>query len=168
MSGGSSKTLLLDTNVFIQAHQRYYAQDICPAFWRSLLCHYRRNSLISLDRVKDEIKVGKDQLWDWAKVMPAGMFASSTAPNIQVTYGQIINWVNGQRFIINGINKFAAGADGWLVAYAMVHDMIVVTDEQPNPNVKRRVPIPNVCQQFGVSYIDTFSMLRNLRIQFKA
>ena len=27
---------VLDTNVFIQAHRRYYAQDVCPGFWECL------------------------------------------------------------------------------------------------------------------------------------
>jgi len=27
---------LLDANVYIEAHQRYYGMDLCPGFWRWL------------------------------------------------------------------------------------------------------------------------------------
>ena len=33
-------------------------------------------------------------------------------------------------------------------------------------NVRRRVPIPNVCEAVGVPYVDTFDMLRALSTQF--
>ena len=62
--------------------------------------------------------------------------------------------------------EFARGADGWLVAYAQVEPVIVVTNEQPAPSSKRRIKLPDVCDQFGVRWEDTFSMLRSLNIQF--
>lgn len=30
--------------------------------------------------------------------------------------------------------KFATEADGWLVAYSLVHGTVVVTNEQPRPD----------------------------------
>jgi hypothetical protein len=39
---------------------------------------------------------------------------------------------------------------------------VIATNEAPNPNIKRRVPIPDVCTAFGVDYTDTFGMLRAL------
>jgi pimeloyl-ACP methyl ester carboxylesterase len=60
----------------------------------------------------------------------------------------------------------ANGADGWLVAYAKVMDCVIVTQEVLNPDIKRKVPIPNVCQSFSVSFIDTFEMLRRLGVRF--
>ncbi len=35
MSAG--KRYVLDANVFIDAHQNYYAFDICPGFWNALI-----------------------------------------------------------------------------------------------------------------------------------
>lgn len=32
----SDAIFLLDTNVFIEAHQRYYGLDLCPGFWDAL------------------------------------------------------------------------------------------------------------------------------------
>ena len=63
-------------------------------------------------------------------------------------------------------DEFARVADGWLIAYAQVHGLTVITQEVYDPNVKRKVPIPNVCRQFDVQYGDTFMMLRSLGVRF--
>jgi len=57
-------------------------------------------------------------------------------------------------------------ADGWLVAYAKVKGCVVVTHELPSPDVRRKVPIPNVCRAFNVQFVDTFEMLRTLGVRF--
>ena len=62
--------------------------------------------------------------------------------------------------------KFATEADGWLVAYSMVHGTVVVTNEQPPPESRNRVLLPDVCVQFKVPYKDTFFMLRELTLRF--
>ena len=36
---------------------------------------------------------------------------------------------------------------------------------QGAPNVRSRVPIPNVCQAMGLSWTDTFDMLRSFGVQ---
>jgi len=61
---------------------------------------------------------------------------------------------------------FASGADGWIVAYAKAKGHIVVTHEVLNPDIRRKVPIPNVCNAFDVNYHDTFEMLRKLGVRF--
>lgn len=42
---------------------------------------------------------------------------------------------------------------------------IVVTLEKFDPQVRRKIPIPNVCQAFGVRFIDTFGLLRTLGVR---
>lgn len=55
-----------------------------------------------------------------------------------------------------------------MVAYAKTNpDQIVVTHEEFNADAKKRVPLPNVCKQFGVSYVDTFAMLKELKARFR-
>ena len=78
-----------------------------------------------------------------------------------------MNWVqNSSQFKPEAKSKFAAGADGWLVAYAQAHNAVVVTHEKFSADAKSRVIIPNVCQQFNVRYLNTFEMLRQLGVQF--
>lgn len=62
--------------------------------------------------------------------------------------------------------SFAASADGWLIAFAKAKDFVLVTQEEHAPLARNRIPIPNVCEQFGVDYCDTIHMLRDLNVQF--
>jgi len=113
---------LLDANVFIAAARQYYGFDLVPSFWRSLEDHARTGRIGSIDRVKDELLRGKDDLAEWAQ----GAFA------------------------------------GWLVAYAKVYGLTVVTHETYAPDARKKVPIPNICRAFAVTYVDTWAMLRAL------
>ena len=62
--------------------------------------------------------------------------------------------------------KFASGADGWLVAYAIVHDATVVTNERRAPDSRRDIKLPDVCNAFEVRYTNVFAMLRSLKVSF--
>jgi len=42
----------------------------------------------------------------------------------------------------------------------------VVTNEQPAPDAKREIKLPDVCNQFSVGYADTFSMLHQVGMQY--
>lgn len=108
-----------------------------------------------------------DALYNWTKAAPRELFVSSAGQPVLDTYVDVMTWVQSQpQFLPNAIGEFASGADGWLVAYAQVHELAVVTDEVLDPKVRRRVPIPNVCKQFCVNYLNTFEMLRQLGVRF--
>jgi hypothetical protein len=78
-----------------------------------------------------------------------------------------MTWVQAQnQFSPPAKADFANGADGWLVAYARAKGCVVVTQEVPAPDARRKVPIPNVCQAFDVPFVNTFEMLRALGVQF--
>jgi|SRR5438477_9163972 len=42
---------VLDTNVFVQAHRRHYAFEICPGFWECLIHYHQTARIVSIDRV---------------------------------------------------------------------------------------------------------------------
>jgi len=78
-----------------------------------------------------------------------------------------MRWVQAQdQFLDAAKTNFATVADGWLVAYAKAREYIVVTHELPAADARKKVPIPNVCEALGVSYVDTFTMLRELGVRF--
>ncbi len=159
-------TYVLDANVFIQAARRYYAFDVAPRFWDSLVQHAGNGQVCSIDRVLEELERGKDELAAWANNDLSDAFVSTDEADVIRVYRQIMSWVQVQsQFTDAAKADFASGADGWLVAYAKVKGCVVVTQEVFDPAVKRKVPIPNVCQAFGVQYIDTFAMLRRLGIK---
>jgi hypothetical protein len=63
-------------------------------------------------------------------------------------------------------SKFMSGADPWLIAKAQTIGAVVVTHEQPAPDAKSRVPIPDVCKAFGVDCIPPYDALRAMAASF--
>ena len=61
---------VLDANIFIEAHRRYYAQDLCPGFWDCLTHFSIERRILSIDRVRDELFVSQDRLVEWVKESP--------------------------------------------------------------------------------------------------
>ncbi len=157
---------VLDANVFIDAKNRYYAFDLAPGFWESLINHAGNGRILSIDYVNEELEKGKDDLAQWAKNYFSHAFISTDEEDVQECYREVMTWVQGQnRFLDAAKADFARGADGWLVAYAKTKGCIVVTLEVISPDIKWRVPIPNVCQAFGVQFVNTFEMLRSLGVE---
>lgn len=166
MSEQSAAAFLLDTNVFIEAYRRYYAMDLCPGFWDCLEHYSQEAYLLSIDRVREEIDEG-DPLNTWVSQAPDKLFASTADEQVIRSFGNMMRWVQGNdQFSQQAENEFARVADGWLVAYAEVYGLTVVTHETLKPEAQKRVPIPNVCRHFNVPYQDTFSMLRALDVTF--
>ena len=167
MSQQKPPTFLLDTNVFIGAHNGYYQPAFCPAFWDCLLHYFDAGRILSIDSVKNEI-TKPDDLVQWTRNAPSALFASTREQQVIAAYASIMNWVqNHAQFTRGAKSKFASVADGWLVAHAQVHSAVVVTHEANQPGAKTRVHIPNVCQQFNVPYCNTFDMLRQLGVRFE-
>jgi len=159
---------LLDSNVFIEAHRNYYAFDLCPGFWDSVIWHHENGRLMSLDKVRAEIVHETDALVDWIHVkMPSSGFAVSSDAEVITEFGKIQAWANAQtQFTDAARSEFASVADAWLVAYAKIHNLILVTHEVFSADAKKRIPLPNVCKAFDVNYTNTFKMLRSLEVQF--
>jgi hypothetical protein len=165
-----AKLYVADSDVFITAKNRYYAFDICPGFWKCVVRRHGDGRLCSIDRVKSELLTGRktEDLVVWAtNEVPNSFFRGVDDDAVATKYTEIMLWAQrNPRFFDFAKAKFAAGADGWLVAFAVVHDAIVVTNEQPAPVSRRDIKLPDVCDQFGVAYRDTFQMLRDLAVQF--
>ena len=157
----------LDTNVFIEAARRYYAFDLAPGFWDALNDLVSAQRICSIDRVDAEIR--EDSVREWIDNGGfANGFASTDSVEVALMFGQVMTWVNQQVQFTNAAKaEFASGADGWLIAYSKLHNLSLVTHEVLRLDVKRKVPIPNVCQAFSVPYVDTFDMLRALSISLR-
>lgn len=53
---------VLDSNVFIEAKNRYYAFDICPGFWDWLHAAHESGQVFSIEAVKQELTSRDDEL----------------------------------------------------------------------------------------------------------
>lgn len=162
---------ILDADVFITAKNRYYAFDICPGFWASVIHHHRAGRTYSIDRVRNELLVGRktEDLVQWVtKDLPDSFFLSVDDEPVTSAYTEVMMWVQrSPQYFDFAKAKFATGADGWLVAYAKIHGAVVVTNEERRPEAKRVIQLPDVCAQFNVSYTDPFQMLRDLAVRLE-
>lgn len=166
MSDG--KRYVLDANVFIEAHQRYYGLDVCPGFWLALIRQHESKRVFSIDKVKVEILAGNDPLSRWARdTAPSTFFKGTADKAVSDAFRDVANWVQAEpQFSPEAKAQFASVADGWVIAYAKANGLVVVTHEEYAPDARKTVPIPNACLEFNVDYCDTFAMLRALKVQF--
>lgn len=162
---------IVDSDVFITAKNRYYAFDICPGFWDSVIHGFQMGRLRSIDKVRQELLNGRpeEDLVQWVKNgLPADFFLDTAEPEVVAAFGEVMLWVQrSPQYFDRAKAEFATKADGWLVAYAMVHGRCVATNEQPNPDSRKEVKLPDVCTQFGVAYEDTFAMIRALQVRYE-
>jgi hypothetical protein len=161
---------VLDSDVFIAAKNAYYAFDVCPGFWKAVLREHERGRVFSVSRVRGEVLSGdkKEDLVKWVRnKVPPEFFLEVDDGPVTAMFAQFMLWSQRHtRYSDAAKAKFATGADGWLVAYAKVHSAIVVTNEQPAPDSRREIKLPDVCAQFHVRCEGTFAMLRKLEVKF--
>lgn len=158
---------VLDTSVLTQAARTYYAFDIAATFWERLTELFNQRRVISIDRVKDEIDEGKDDLKDWTDAIPDA-FRSTTDQTVLSAYAQVIQWANSHpQYTPAAKAKFADkdNADAWVVAFAIANQCTVVSQETSAPASKVEIKLPDVCRAFNIECINTFEMLRRLKVK---
>ena len=162
-----NSVLLLDSDVLIAAHRIYYAPEYFPGFWKCLEHYLDVGRLLIIDPVRNEVDA-PGELVQWVRHLPQHAFVSVDTSTTQ-TYQRIAEWIRqNPQFTPAALNKFANGADGWLVAYALVHNATVITNEVSAPDSRNNVKIPDICRQFGAtSPLNTQNMLRELGANFE-
>ena len=166
MSGSSR--YVLDSNPFIEAKNRYYGFELCPGFWKGLILQHNNDRVYSIDRVLDELTDAGDELSDWAKEdAPKTFFKKTQDRAVIEMFQRMTTWVNAQpQFSPAARMEFASVADGWVMAYAKVNKLSVVTHEEFASQAQKKVPMPNVCLEFDIEYVNTFDMLKDLNVKF--
>ena len=163
------KKYLIDANVFMDASRRYYQFSFGSPFWHKLESFANEGKIISIDKVFQEIKLGKDELKEWATSSFCYFFDTTKTEKIFNNWKSLMIWADSeQQFTRLAKDEFMDidNADAWISAYAMANDCIVVTLEAFNSQIKKQIRLPNVCDRFGIDWIDTFDMLNLLRFSF--
>jgi hypothetical protein len=161
-------TYLLDANTLIEAKNRYYRMTVCPAYWSWVGRSHDAGVVSSIEPVGAELRRGNDELAEWAKNQ-AGLFLPVSDEATQQAFVQVAAHVASQLAVmkVGALEDFLDGADPWLIAKAITtKDAVIVTHEQFNPQTRRKYSIPNVCQHFGVAWIDTFELLGRTDAKF--
>ena len=155
---------LLDANVFIEAKNRQYGFDFCPAFWDWLTLKQDEGLVFSIRQVGDELHAGDDDLARWARDRGEAFFLPPD--NALLTAAtHVSDWVVTQNYEPIAINMFLQVADYWLVASALTGEHTVVTHEVP-ANSTKKIKIPNACVGLGVRFVTPYQMLRQERARF--
>lgn len=96
---------LIDSNVLIEAKNRHYGFDFCPAFWTWLVESNLRDRVFSIEGVKQELVKRDDDLANWALELGERFFLRPTrqVPDILKTIGE---WADRQGFEAPVIEKF--------------------------------------------------------------
>lgn len=119
---------LIDANCFIEPKNTYYTFDICPGFWDWLDEQNRVSNVYSIDKVREELMSGNDELARWAKARPH-FFLPIDADTL--TYVREIGaWLTSSKiYKTHVIERFMSGADPFLIAYGLAHGHTLVTHE---------------------------------------
>lgn len=159
---------IVDSNFFIQAHRSIYPLDVVQSFWLKVRDLSQSGTIVSIDKVKKEIfdnSSHEDDLKHWCgSNLPSDFFINTDS--VLNNYISIVTWVYSMshHYTTNAIQEFLKTdlADPWLIAFAMSNNWTIVTYEKSEPNIKRKIKIPEVCNQFNVRYINTIEMFREL------
>jgi len=161
----ANQTYCLDTNVLIQAWQKYYCPELCPEYW-AVLNHLGITGRIFLpEEVRDEITGTDDYLAKWVKgcKIPIIKTNQSVTTNLSKLYSS--NPLH--KYLVDN-TKARSLADPWVIAHAMSHNATVVTKEvKITAASSKKIKIPNVCENMNVRCINDFQMIKELELNFR-
>lgn len=157
-------TYLLDANVFIEAKNRHYGIDFCPAFWTWIYREHVAQKVFSIGEVAEELHAGNDDLAKWARGGIKPMFTQLDDAAVE-RLSEVVKWVQSQPHQTSAKQEFLAGADSRIVAYALAHKYTIVTHEVPAKSFKK-IKIPDVCIAHSIECITPFELLRREKARF--
>ena len=155
---------LLDANIFIQAKNLHYSFDFCPGFWEWIDVEHANGKVFSIEKVRDELIGGDDELAEWAKARYDSFFLppdNDVLPSLTA----VSTWAQDGNYEPGAVNQFLQVADYYLVAHAHAHHFDVVTHEVAANSVKR-IKIPNACIGMSVKVLTPYEMLRTEKARF--
>ena len=174
---------LIDTSILIDANNHYYRSDICPGFWDFLRKQIKVKTVLLIDKVREEVADGEDDLSNWITTkIPLHFFIKTQNDD------EIKNHRSDIREYLYAIYKeqqqkqkegkpprteskiedFLSKADSWLIACALKYqDTTVITGERFVKDNPYAIKIPNVCEHFKVEYqTGIFGTLEKLGARF--
>lgn len=154
----------LDTNILIQAWQKYYSPKYCQQYWDILNRLGTTMKVFIPEEVYDEINRTDDDLLAWLK--SSNIQVRSTNSSVTQCLSNIYAADPLHKSLVDN-TRARSLADPWVIAHAMDAGATVVTKEElVTAANSRRVKIPNICANMNIRCIDDFQMIEELNIQF--
>jgi len=161
-----SNKYCLDSNVLIQAWQKYYSPNICPDYWDILNSFGKQDKVFIPAQVFEEITRTEDNLTDWLKTshIPVRRINQQVTKCLQEIYATDEN----HKYLVDNV-KGRSLADPWVIAHAIFENATVVTKEEKITALnkkKNKIKIPDVCDNMKVRCINDFKLIDELGIRF--
>ena len=154
----------LDTNVLIQAWQKYYSPKICPSYWDVLNSLGLENRIFIPKEVFEEIIRTEDELAEWLKGSKIPVY--NLNESVTKCLSNIFAANPAHRLLVDNVKQRSL-ADPWVIACAMSEDACVVTKEEKVTAANSdRIKIPNLCENMNVRCINDFQFIEEINIRF--
>lgn len=141
----------IDTNIFIDAGERYYPPDIVPGFWKNLEALIDAGRLKAPEMLIEELERKDDDWRQWVYdrkdklIVPMDMQQVDALKQVMAVY-------QAQSSNISRVT-----GDPFFVALALGQGLTVVTSESER---KGKVKIPKICDALGVKSISLLELMR--------
>ena len=135
-----------------------------PAFGDGYAFVTEREKYLSVEKVREEIGDGSDELVAWANAQTEAFFAPPDDRTVQA-FATVSQWATSQSYSQPAVSDFLQKADFFLVAHALAHSLTVVTHERA-ANSRNKIKIPDACEGLGIAVISPFDMLRQEGARF--
>ena len=158
---------LLDANVLIDANRDYYPIARVPEFWDWLLEMGRRGRIKVPEEIYEEVIYPRpsmdkeDPLVEWLKSNREMLVLDEEAAVELVSRVTEEGYAND----LTDVDIEKIGRDPFLVAYALIdiQNRSVVTTEHSRPTrTGKNRHLPDVCNDFNVSWLNTFALIQEL------
>lgn len=149
---------LFDSDILINSN-RYVPRKRFGSFWDKIEEYIESDEIGILKIVRNEIEKGTDDLYNWLSRFPATKFINEKAEEEVLLIVKDI--VNKYPDLVNPLNT-GDQADPYLVAYAKVRNLSVITYESPRSPKK----IPEICKTMGVNCMNLEEFLEKENLSF--
>lgn len=161
-----SEKYLIDANSLIRPARAYYPFDFAPSFWQQLRPKISLDKIAVLDKVRDELLKGTDELSAWISDLPNECILSTQDIQILQKYRDVLNFIQqSDQYTESALRLWSREniADPWLIAAAKVYGYTLLSFEQSAGRITTRSnnpKLPDVARHFQVPYTSLFDMMR--------
>lgn len=166
---------IVDSNFFITSYRSLYPPDVFPGFWDKIIELAQRNTIHTIDKVKNEILPANPEKDDWLAKWFRSEFpkkAIISTADYSIEYGTVVNWAYSApiQYLPKALDEFmdAKTADAFLVAVCLrdIPQRTLITYEKSHPNRTSKIYIPEPCNALGVRHLEPLDMFRELGTAF--